>query len=78
MTCDLCTTNPATKHQTFKKITLTLCQTCQDALETISHEENCTLPDAYKIAIGRIYQYVLDPIGLTPERVKRLTQKYEK
>ena len=75
LTCNLCTTTPATQHRTFKKVTLTLCQSCNEALETISHEENCTIPDAYKIAKKRIYQHILEPVGLTPKRVKRLTQK---
>ena len=75
LTCDLCTTNPGTRHRSFKKATLTLCPSCNDALETISHEENCTIQDAYKIAIERIYQHILEPVGLTPKRVKRLTQK---
>ena len=74
-TCTLCDTHPATHRHRYKGRTIRLCTGCTTALETISHKENCSLEDAYTIAVDRIVRHILTPAGLNPERVQKLTQK---
>ena len=74
-TCTLCDTHPATHQRRYKGRTIRLCTGCNTALETISHKENCSLEDAYAVAVDRIVRHILTPAGLNPERVQKLTQK---
>ena len=74
-TCTLCDTHPAPHRQHYKGRTIRLCTGCNTALETISHKENCSLEDAYTIAIDRIVRHLLTHAGLNPERVQKLTQQ---
>ena len=74
-TCTLCDTHPATHQHRYKGRTISLCTGCNTALKTISHKENCSLEDAYTIAIDRIVRHLLTHAGLNPERVQKLTHK---
>ena len=74
-TCTLCTTHPATHQRRYKGRTIRLCTGCNTALKTISHKENCSLEDAYTIAVDRIIRHLFTPAGLNPERVQKLTQQ---
>ena len=74
-TCTLCTTHPATHQHRHKGHTIRLCTGCNTALETISHQEKCSLEDAYAVAVDRIVRHILTPAGLNPARVQKLTQQ---